>query len=103
MKLLRPRFTVRQMLIAVAISAVLMLPLAEETHRRHLVAYHGQQRLLKDQKAGELYQNGQAALASGRSAEAMQFFSASSYWGEQANGHFRLQKVYRNPWWMFAP
>jgi hypothetical protein len=103
MRLSRPRITVRQMLIAVAISAVLMLPLAEESHRRHLVLYHGQQALLNEQKAGELHQNGQTALAAGRSAEAMQFFSAGSYWGEQANGHFRLQWVYRNPWWMFAP
>jgi hypothetical protein len=91
------------MLIAVAISAVLMLPLAEESHRRHLVVYHGQQALLDDQKAGDYYDRGRAALAAGRSAEALQLFSASSYWGEQANGHFRLQKVYRNPWWMFAP
>jgi hypothetical protein len=102
-KLLRPRFTVRQMLIAVAISAVLMLPLAEESHRRHLVVYHGQQALMNEQRAEEYWDRAQAALAAGRSAEAMQFFSTSSYWGEQANGHFRLQKIYRNPWWMFAP
>jgi hypothetical protein len=103
MKLFRPRFTVRQMLIAVAISAVVILPLAEESHRRYLVDYHGQQALLNEHKAGEFHQNAQAALAAGRSAEATQFFSASTYWNEQANGHTRLQKVYRNPWWMFAP
>jgi hypothetical protein len=102
MKLFRPRFTVRQMLIAVAVSAALMVPLAEESHRRYLVVYHGQQALLGEQRAVEHSENGRAALAARRSAEAAQFFSASSYWNEQANGHIRLQRVYQNPWWMFA-
>jgi hypothetical protein len=102
MKPSRPRFSVRQLLIAVAILAVLMCPLAEESHRRHLVVYHAQQGSLNEQKAVEYLENGQAALAAGRSAEATQFFSKSSYWHEQANGHIRLQRVYQNPWWLFA-
>jgi hypothetical protein len=102
MKLLRPRFTVRQMLIAVAVAAVLMIPLAEESHRRHLLAYYAQQELLSERRARELFQKGQAAAAAGLSEEAAQSFASFNYWNEQARGHHQMQKVYQNPWWIFA-
>ena len=102
MKLPRLRFTMGQMLIAVAAVAVLMMPLAEESYRRHLVAYHAEQELLSEQQARELMRKGRAANAAGRSGEAERYFAAFNHWNERATGHLRMQKVYQNPWWLFG-
>ncbi len=98
----RPRFTMRQMLAVVAVVAVLMVPLAEEAHRRYQVAYHAQQEALIQQKAAELHQKGRAALQAGRKQEAANFFRSYNYWNRRALGHQAMQQVYQNPWWIFA-
>jgi hypothetical protein len=90
------------MLIAVAFVAVLMVPLAEESYRRHLVAYHAEQQLMSEQTAGELWRQGQAARAAGRPEEAERSFASFNYWNERATGHLRMQKVYGSRWWLFG-
>jgi hypothetical protein len=92
MQLPRPRFTMRQMLIAVALVAVLTIPLAEESHRRRRPAYHAQQELLSEQKAAELFRKGQAANAAGRSQEATESFRSYNYWNERARGHLQSER-----------
>jgi hypothetical protein len=92
----------RQMLIAVAVVAVLMIPLGEEVHRRRLVAYHAQQEALFEQKAAVLHQKGRAALAAGRKQEAAENFRSYNDWNYRAQGHLQMQKVYQNPWWRLA-
>jgi hypothetical protein len=89
------------MLIAVAAAAVLMVPLAE-SYRRHLAAYHAEQEMLSEQKARELLRKGWAAHATGRSRQAEGHFATFNYWNERARGHLRMQKVYRDPWWLFG-
>jgi Tfp pilus assembly protein PilV len=93
MRLPRPRFTLRQMLIAVAVVAVLMIPLAEESHRRYLVTYHARQEALIQQKAAELHQKGLAALKAGRKQEAADFFRSYNYWNYRAQGHQAMQQL----------
>jgi hypothetical protein len=102
MKLPRLRWTMRQMLIGVAAAAVLMIPLSEYSYRRHLQAYHAQQELLSEKRAMELFQEGRAAVTTGRSMEATESFAASDYWNEQATGHHRMQKIYERPLWTLS-
>ncbi len=94
-KLPRPRFTMRQMLLAVAAAAVVMVPLAEESYRRHLVAYHTEQELLCEQKAWELHRKWRDARAAGRSEEAGRYLASLNHWNERAHGHIVMQKVYQ--------
>jgi hypothetical protein len=92
----------RQMLIAVAAAAVLMVPLAEESYRRHLMAYHAEQELLSEQKAWELLRKFRAARAAGRPQEAERDLASLHYWNERAHGHHVMQTVYQSRWWLFG-
>jgi hypothetical protein len=86
------------MLITVAAAAVVMVPLAEESYRRHLVAYHTEQESQCDQKAWDLKRKVQAARAAGHSEEADRYLASLHFWNERAHGHHYMQRVYQKGW-----